>query len=53
MVMAFAGHKFAQTPQQVQDTASMTCGLLFAPASKTPNGQTPTHKSVEQGEHLV
>jgi hypothetical protein len=52
-MIAFSGHKFAQTPQQVQDTASTICGLLFAPASNTPNGQTPTQMSAEQGEHLA
>jgi hypothetical protein len=52
-IMAFAGHKFAQTPHRVQDTTSTIWGLPSAPASKTPKGQTPMQISVEQGGHLV
>jgi hypothetical protein len=52
-MIAFVGHKFAQTPHRVQDTTSTICGFLFAPISNTPNGQTPTQISPEQGEHLA
>jgi hypothetical protein len=53
MMIAFAGHRFAQTPHRLHDVMSMILGLLFVPASKTPNGQTPTQMREEQGGHLV
>jgi hypothetical protein len=52
-MIAFVGHKFAQTPHRVHDATSTIWGLPSVPASKTPNGQTPTQMSAEQGGHLV
>ncbi|MGA2523352.1 MAG: hypothetical protein ABSF65_04270 [Candidatus Bathyarchaeia archaeon] len=50
--MAFAGHKFTQTPHKVHSTTSTICGFLFLPSSKTPWGQTPTQMSPAQDVHL-
>jgi len=52
-MIAFAGHIFAQTPHLLHDITSTILGLPFVPSSKTPNGQTPTQISPEQGEHLA
>jgi hypothetical protein len=53
IMIALAGHKFAQIPQRVQDEESKILGLQSVPDSKTPKGQTPTQISPEQEEHLL
>jgi hypothetical protein len=52
-MIAVSGHKFTHTPQRVQDVTSTIWGLPSLPASNTPNGQTPTQISAEQGPHLA
>jgi hypothetical protein len=51
--MAFAGHRFTQTPQALHSTTSISCGLRFFPSSNAPWGQTPMQMSPAQEVHLV
>jgi len=50
--MAFAGHKFTQTPHAVHSTTSMSWGLRFLPSSSAPCGQTPMQMSPAHDVHL-